>query len=449
MPLPLPPFRLLRWFGLLSAAVIGAIAIANGALMSQFLNQQLFQREATITADFVRNILLSDGSLEHLRDQSDPELKQRFKGSLVHLGNLRDVLRANVYLGDRRLLWSTNKALVGQVFTDNDELDEALRGELVVHAGHIPKKELDKREHEGLGSQAQFFVEIYIPILDAKQQVIGVVELYKAPLALTHAIQTGRQMVATAALLSALLLFGSLYWLVRRADRTLRAQQAQLLDAETLAAVGELAASVAHNIRNPLASIRSSAELALDASAEQARENAQDILRDADRISSRINELLRLAKPVGEQRERVGLADLLRRCAAEQTQVFERRQQSLALVASDTNAATQADPQLLRHLLDSLLANAAEAMGPGGRCALRLKPTATPGFHQIEIEDAGSGMPPEVLKQVARPFFTTKPQGLGLGLALARRTVERLGGRLAVYSAAGAGTTITIELPSA
>ncbi len=441
------PFRLLRWFALVSAAVIGALALANGLLMSQFLTDHLFQREGQVSRDFVQNILVSDGSIDYLDHPQDPELKARFQGSLVHLGNLHEVLRANVYGRDQRMLWSTNASLIGQRFHDNDELDAALAGQLVVHAGRVDGGELTKAEYAGLPHKAAYFVETYIPVRDAQQRVVGVVELYKTPVALTEAIYAAYGQIALLALGGAALLFGSLFGLVRRADRTLREQQAQLLDASTLAAVGELAAAVAHNIRNPLASIRSSAELTLEAPGEHATDCARDILRDADRIAARIDDLLRLSGTTSDRHEAIDLFALVRQCALEQAPVFDRRQQHLVCEAADGMATVQGDARLLRQTLDSLLANASEAMHQEGKCTLRLAPTR-PGWHRISLIDTGHGIAPEALDEVLRPFVTTKPQGLGLGLAMARRVVERLGGELHLESKLGVGTSVHIDLPT-
>ena len=446
--LPTRPFRLLRWFALVSAAVIGALALANALLMSQFLTERLFQREGEVSSDFVQNILVSDGSLAFLDHPQDPDLKARFQGSVVHLGNLHEVLRANVYGRDQRVLWSTNAALVGQRFHDNEELGAALAGELVVHAGRVGGGELTKAEYAGLPRKAAYFVETYIPVRDASQRVVGVVELYKTPVALTEAIHAAYVQIAWLALAGAALLFGSLYGLVRRADRTLRQQQAQLMDANTLAAVGELAAAVAHNIRNPLASIRSSAELTLEAPLEHATDSARDILRDADRIAARIDDLLRLSGTTSDRHEAINLHALLRQCAKEQAPVFERRQQRLVCDVPEGLATVQGDARLLRQTLDSLLANASEAMQAGGQCTLSLAPTRA-GWHRVSLVDTGHGIAPEALGKVLRPFVTTKPQGLGLGLAMARRVVERLGGELHLESQLGEGTAVQIDLPTA
>lgn len=444
---PPTPFRLLRWFAALSALVISLIALANAWLVSSFLNEQLFQREAALSRDFVQNVLVSDGSLAYLTQQGDPALRERFKGSIIHLSNMADVLRANVYGLDRTVLWSSNAALIGRRFSDNDELEEAMAGELVVHAGRIGEDAETKREHEGLSSLVAFFVETYIPIrsLDGKT-VVGVVELYKAPLALTQAIEQGRQRVALLAVAGALLLFVSLFWLIRRADRTMQGQHAQLLEAETLAAIGELAASVAHNIRNPLASIRSSAELSLEAPEEHGTEGARDILREVDRISLRITELLRLASPSPTGSERVDLVGLLQDCVADQRGRFEHRGQRLDFESELPAALARGDAQLLRHMFQSLLANASEAMAAGHRCEVRVQAWGREGT-RVEISDQGAGMSPDVLRQVFRPFYTTKPQGLGLGLSLAKRIVERLGGRLSIDSWPGTGTTVRIDFP--
>ncbi len=441
------PFHLLRWFAVLAALVIGAIAVANAMLLSRFLNQQLFQREAAVTRDFVQNIVQSDSSLDFLLHPDDPVLRERFRGTALHFDNLRDVLRANVYGRDRRVLWSSNKALVGQVFDDNEELAAALRGELVVEAGSIADEERAKGEHQGLAPQAHFFVETYVPVLDTQGRVAGVVELYKAPLALSQAIQAARWRVGLSALAGALLLFGSLFWLVQRADRQLRKQQALLLQAETLAATGQLAAAVAHNIRNPLASIRSSAELLLDAPPDQVPDGAQDILRDADRISARITELLKLAAPVVAQTTPLDLSTWLAEFARNQQSVLARRQQRLHTDLPAGAAMAQADPQLLEHALQSLLANASEAMPAGGQCLLALQPLSTERYWRIELQDNGSGIAPEALDAVQQAFVTTKPNGLGLGLLLARRIVERLGGRFALASEQGVGTTVRLDIP--
>lgn len=440
------PFNLLRWFAWLSPIAILLIALANAWLISNFLNNHLFQREAAVSRDFVQNILLSDGSLEYLSHPDDPLLKVRFSNTIDHLSNMRDVLRANVYSADRTLLWSTDKLLVGRRFAENDELDEAMGGKLVVHAGRIDSAK-KKDEHVGLDHSIRFFVESYIPIVrPGTSGIVGVVELYKAPLALTEAIQEGQLQVGLAAAVSALALYLCLFGLVRRADRIIKRQHAQLLETETLAVVGELTSSVAHNIRNPLSSIRSAAELTLESPMEDCSEQARDIIREVDRISVRITELLRLSEKDAQRVESVDLAALLRECVSEHRPRFEQRGQSLEL-AAEVNAATiTADPALLQQVLYSLLSNATEAMSTDGRCVVRIGEVDRHRW-RIEITDKGAGLAPDVAAQVFRPFFTTKPQGLGLGLPLAKRIIERFGGTIAFGSQLGVGSRMTILLP--
>lgn len=453
LPMPTPtqpaPFQLLRWFAGLSAVVIVLIAVANAWVVTQFLTNHLFRREGEISRDFVQNILVSDGTIGYLRHSNDPSVSEHFKNTVTHLANMRDVLRANVYGRDRTVLWSSDPAMIGRRFADNEDLDHAMAGKLEVESGRINEDEVPKREHVGLSPSVQFFVETYIPVVDpANHEVVGVVELYKAPLALTEAIEDGERQVAIAALGGAVALFVSLFWLIRRADRTMRAQHAKLLEAGTVAALGELASSVAHNIRNPLASIRSSAELSLELPAEQSAECSRDIIREVDRISARITELLRLSNQGVPASRPIDVVGLLRSCVADHKSAFQRSRKVLSLESHTAQAVVQADSHLLQQVFDSVLSNAAEAIPPGQRCDVSVRDTDSRSV-RIEVKDGGAGMSPEVLAHVFRPFFTTKPQGLGLGLPLAKRIVEGLGGVLQIRSRPGEGTTVCIDLPKA
>lgn len=439
------PFNLLRWFAWLSPIVIIAIALANAWLISNFLNSHLFQREASVTRDFVENIFRSDNSLGFLVTPQDKMVAEQFRGTVEHLTNMRDVLRANVYGADHTMVWSTDPTLIGKRFGDNEELEEAMLGELVVHAGRISHG--GKDEHVGLDPSIEFFVESYIPLQQSgKGPVLGVVELYKAPLALTEAIREGQVQVGLTALGSALLLYATLFWMIRRADSTMKRQHEQLVETETLAVVGELTAAVAHNIRNPLSSIRSSAELALDSPGEDCTEQAEDIIREVDRISERITELLGFSAKNRPAIAPLDLDALLAQCTSDHQSAFERRAQRLSYRCTAIKPMISADSTLLRQVFHSLFSNAAEAMSEGGVCEVSL---VAEGEQQlrIEIADTGSGISAEHRAQVFRPFFTSKPKGLGLGLPLAQRIIERYKGSIALDSRAGGGTVVTIILP--
>jgi two-component system, NtrC family, sensor histidine kinase HydH len=443
------PFNLLAWFAWISPLIICLIALANAWLISSFLNNHLFLREAYVSRDFVQNMLVFDGGVDYLSDPEQAGLKVHFQESVAHLSNMPDIPRANIFGKNGVILWSTDAQLIGKAFPGNDELEEAMHGELVVHAGEITNETRQKPEHVGLDKSVQFFVETYIPVISPEtKQVVGVVELYKTPLALSEAIREGRVQVGLSALGSALALYFGLFWLIRRADRTIKLQSAELVDAQTMAVIGELTSSVAHNIRNPLSSIRSSAELSLELSHEDCSEQARDIIREVDRISGRITELLRLSGKDQFTLERVDMEELLQTCVADHREAFQLRSQTLSLECATTKHFVSADAALLRQVFHSLLSNASEAMVSGGVCRIGL--VDGPGDRlKISVEDDGEGVKTADASALFRPFFTTKPKGLGLGLPFAKRIVERFDGSIELESLAGQGTSVHIFLPRA
>jgi two-component system sensor histidine kinase HydH len=248
-----PPLNLRRRFALVSLGVITIIALGLGWLMSHMLTQRMLQREGEVSMDFIQNLLLTDRAGAYLIKPTDEALKSRFLGSMAHVSSMSEPVRANAYQTDGTVIWSTDSALIGRHYPVNDELDEALRGKLVVHSGRLDAGHPDKSEHVGLAERTSYYVESYIPILDPQtRKVLGVMELYKVPVQLNAAIREALIQLWLACAASAAGLFVALYWTVARADRVMRDQQAQLAESQTLSTAVELARAVAHNLRNPL-----------------------------------------------------------------------------------------------------------------------------------------------------------------------------------------------------
>jgi signal transduction histidine kinase len=233
---------------------------------------------------------------------------------------------------------------------------------------------------------------------------------------------------------------------VRRADRTLADQQHRLVEAEALCVIGEMSAAVAHGIRNPLASIRSSAELALDGDLASARKNASDIIVQIDRLGKWVRDLLMFSRPLSGENQKIELVPLVEGClAAFATQLdkarvaceFVRPPVELPRVIGERALATQA--------LASVVANAIEAMPQGGSLRLELQSTARPSAVAVVVTDTGTGMAPAEIDLVFKPYYTTKRHGLGLGMALVKRIMERFGGGIMLESREGEGTKVTLN----
>lgn len=441
------PYNLLRSFSILSLLSIVAISATSAALLTQFLRENLLQRDAVVTMEFVQSIAQAQNTSIYFTEQDYANGKAQLTDFFTRIAHMPDVVRANVYSRQRTILWSNEENLIGKHFTDdNPELDRALAGELALETGQVQHP--IKTEHILFSPEINEFVENYIPIRDPRDGVVvGVVEIYKLPRVLMQTIAKGARLVWLNALLGGLFIYGALFWIVRRASRTIQRQQQALVEAEKWAAIGELAAAVTHSLRNPLAAIRSSAELAQEENNALVRESMTDIIAKVDDLEKWARELLIYFYQPDDAQKTASVATVLQRALDSFAQRAQSQQVRIETDLPESLPMVHGDPHLLVQVINSLIANALEAMPNGGR--LRISGEQWESHFTLRLSDTGIGIPPEQLAEAFKPLITHKRGGLGVGLALARRIVQRYGGQLELHSQEGQGATASLRLPIA
>ena len=287
------------------------------------------------------------------------------------------------------------------------------------------------------------FIENYIPMFNADQsKVIAMVEIYKEPTDLVERIRRGFTAIWVATIFGGLLIYLGLYWIVRRAALLLQTQQQQLVTNETFVALGEMSSAVAHSLRNPLATIRSSAELAQDIASAPAQKNIGDIISQVDRMSRWVRELLVSLRPMHDDHEAVDLVLALDDTLSAFDALIKRSNVEVRFTPGSYPAVVS-QRVLLTQILNSLFANALEAMPKGGVLSLDIAQLED-GRLQMTLTDTGKGMTKQQEQMVFKPFFTTKQGGLGVGLALVKRIMERFEGSVELTSQEQEGTRVCL-----
>ncbi|MNN17605.1 Sensor protein ZraS [compost metagenome] len=205
-----------------------------------------------------------------------------------------------------------------------------------------------------------------------------------------------------------------------------------------------MSSAVAHSLRNPLATIRSSAELAEELVDQPAKKNITDIISQVDRMSKWVRELLMSSRPLSGDSEAVDLVATTR-------DVLHSYEQQIANSGVQVEFASDYVPYvvsqriLLSQVLNSLMANALEAMPSGGSLKIEIEPNTSARTLYMSLSDTGRGMTQQQQAMVFKPFFTTKQGGLGVGLMLVKRIMERFGGRVSLASREHEGTSVKLQ----
>ncbi len=457
---PLRTFNLLRSFSVTSMAIIALVALGLGAVSTRFVVGQSVERDALLTAQFVQSIAATEvrhmgiddvppmGELLDPRQDGKypgiaPGLREKVRGEFFdHVAQLPDVLLVNIYAPDHKVIWSTNPQLSGKYILDDEDLDRAFEEKIPVSSSYHNLN--DAREEQKFITPPGFiFIENYVPLFNATgDQVMAMVEIYKEPKDLIARMERGLLLIWLATVFGGGLIYLGLYWIVRRAAMLLTLQQQKLVTNETYVALGEMSSAVAHSLRNPLATIRSSAELAMEFDSGAAHKNIGDIISQVDRMSTWVRDLLSSLRPLNDDPEPVNLVA----CVHDSLLAFEQqiaRAQARVVFNSPHTPMVLSQQVQLTQILNSLVANALEAMGKGGTLTIALT-CEDNRWACLSVTDTGKGMSQEQRSMAFRPFFTTKQGGLGVGLVLVKRIMERFGGRVELQSVEGQGTCVSL-----
>jgi len=229
---------------------------------------------------------------------------------------------------------------------------------------------------------------------------------------------------------------------------------------DRLAALGEMAAAIAHEVKNPLAGIEVMAGILKRQLTESpdAQNILADIIKEAKMANVIVQEVLAFVRPLRLQVEDVSVGDVVRDAVTMAESHWQKGKIEIRVAVPESLRPIQGDPHQLRQIFTNFVTNAFEAMNGAGTIEITAvaidgeeeSTTAeqTPGpMVMITITDTGPGIPPEVMDRIFSPFFTTKPQGSGLGLAIVRKIVDAHDGRIDVGQRPGGGTVFRVTLP--
>jgi signal transduction histidine kinase len=276
------------------------------------------------------------------------------------------------------------------------------------------------------------------------RRVVGVLVAEDAP-AWQEALAGLRRRMVTILLFSVAAI-AVLAGIVMRATGRRLALEQRLTRAENLAAMGRLTATLAHEIKNPLAVIRGSARR-LGKLEPEAQRMADSLVEEVDRLNRTVSRYLQFARGEHDAEGRGDLAVAVGATLDLLEDEFRARATALERTGVEGPLVVRLDAESLRQLALNLVLNALEAQPEGGRVRVALERRG--GDVELRVRDDGPGIPAEVMARLGEPFVTTKAQGTGLGLFLARRLVEGAGGELHIASPPGEGAAVTVRLPLA
>jgi len=300
--------------------------------------------------------------------------------------------------------------------------------------GYLADRQRVGRTHERIGLHPQWFLGAYGVYLD-----------HLAPIVMDHFAPDAKRACRAMGTLTKMMILDAQIVL----DAYFQTRQEKALErSEQLAAVGELAASIAHEVRNPLAGMKGAMEVLLRSLAvnERQREVMDEVVAQIVRLENLVRDLLTFARhrPLSRQR-----TDLVRMCE----KVFATLEAAgeLAGVALrrylPPEVVVDVDPSMIEDSLFNLVQNAAHSLAGHAEAELTVAVKPGPSGVAITVTDNGPGIPRDVRRKIFDPFFTTKAHGTGLGLPITKKHIEAHGGRLRVRSAPGRRTTFEILLP--
>ncbi len=389
---------------------------------------------------------------------SDPEQSQRLDEVVRNTIHGFHVMQLNQYDQEGVFSYSTDKLPLGKKCDDVLGVKRALAGEnhfefpgyhplwgLLWQRGpeaHRLKAYIPFRLEQRLGSEPGPVVGVFEITQDISGDLAQIAKS-RMIILLTLAVIMGllfivlRQIVKQAEVIQ------------ERRQEEQRELEGQLHQAERLAALGEMTAGVAHEVRNPLGIISSTAELLQERLVQYEPQNrlAQIIVEEANRLNEKVTEFLDFARPRVPNLRSCDLEGVLNRSLEFLQPEIERRGITVTRYYQLNSRALSADLDLLHQAFLNILLNAIQAMPHGGQLVVSTKVGPQGRGGEICFEDTGEGIDLDTQKKIFNPFFTTKERGSGLGLPIVKSIIESHQGSIKIDSTVGKGTAVTLSLP--
>lgn len=461
--------HLARRLALVGLLCLGpAVVVGSACVLVDHVWRVLLNGERESTTDSVREAVTRSLPESVLREPETAETGRLIASAGRMLLDLPAAVRVKVFDGEGTVIWSDEPRLVGANFRSDARVGRSLGGTPSVAIEPIEATP----EHAFEVGRFRELTSVYVPILAPETGKVALVfEVYKLPDALRARLGESRFVVWTVALAAGAVLLVSQISLVRGAERTITRQgaalsrrvaqlaalrdelgatQRKLVGAERLTALGEATVAVAHGLRNPLAGIRALAQEAgegLDAG-DPIGGSLEDITRQVDRLEERLRAVVASARPadVG-RRAPEALAPLVARAAAS---IGRRVAETGARVELDVPPEVPpilADRPRLEQAVQEILVNSLDAGARRVRVSARADTTT--GWIELRVEDDGRGITPEAAARAFELFFTTKPDGSGVGLTAARRIAREHGGVVSIAPRSEGGAVVAVRLPAA
>jgi two-component system, NtrC family, sensor histidine kinase HydH len=457
------PFRLLKYFIISGFAVIAIVTFLLGAfLYTRNVDTLLRSAEnyARLLAENL-NYNIYIGFYAPLKTRGTPMDLRKWDqfGALDSL--IKDftyglkIQRIKVIDLQRKIAYSTEYDLIGKYEAKNSAVDEAAGG----------KDTTLIRQERGSPTQwhANWLADTYYPLRESTGNywmlgnIYGVIQITQDVTDQYVALQRSIIVVILVAAGLMVFLFVMLTLIVRRGERILLEQgqeqkrlEEQLQQSEKLASIGQMVATIAHEIRNPLGIVRSSAEVLAkktNPDPSKIQKLSRIIVEEATRLSSILTDFLDFARPRSPNPKAIDVRDVIARVRNNlEEEIQARRIQWLDQQLNGVHPIIMGDSDLLYQAFLNVAMNAFEAMKDGGTLTISVSQEASK--IRVDFADDGHGIREDDLPKIFTPFFTTHEMGTGLGLSVVHNIIIAHGGEVSVRSREGGGAEFTISLPA-